>query len=401
MYQYEAVDKNGLRVAGVLDLANETAAEQTLWQQGLTIVRLAPAKPKQTLSTLFPTFFGVKRRDLIIFSRQLSTLLESGINILAGLRLLTDQASSRALRQVLEEVISALQQGQSFSTALAAHPLAFPPLYARTVTIGEHTGHLEESLRQLATYYEKEQALSRKIRDALAYPIFVMIVAVFVVIIMMTVALPPIVSLFETFSATLPLPTRILIAISKFASTYGVYVLFIALVLTAVSAWWGGTPSGQRVRDTVLLRVPALSQVILYGQIARFTRTASVLVRAGLPLPEVMELTLQAMDNVVVFDALERVRVALLAGQGFAVPLSSERIFPAMLGQMARVGEETGTLDGNLATLADFYEEDVDRRIKTLTSLAEPALTLLVGGVVGFIAISMVLPMYSILSSIK
>jgi len=141
--------------------------------------------------------------------------------------------------------------------------------------------------------------------------------------------------------------------------------------------------------------------VSLYGQIARFTRTSSVLVRAGLPLPEVMELALQAIDNVVVYEALERVRLALLAGQGFAIPLSSERIFPAMLGQMARVGEETGTLESNLATLADFYEEDVDRRVKTLTSLAEPALTVVVGGIVGFIAVAMVTPMYSILSSVK
>jgi len=400
-FRYEAVDKSGQRMSGILAMPTEAAAEEALWRQGLTIMRLAPARPKRTLANTFPTFFGVKRRDLIIFSRQLATLLESGIAILAGLRLLAEQSGNRALREVLLEVIEALQQGQSFSAALAAHPLAFPPLYARTIMVGERTGHLEDALRQLAAYFEKEQTLANKIRDALAYPIFVLAVAIFVVIIMLTVALPPMVSLFESFNATLPLPTRILIAVSKFASAWGVYVLFGGLALAAISAWWGSTSAGQSVRDSVLLRIPAIGTVILHGQVARFARTASVLIHAGLPLAEVMELVLQVIDNTVIQDAFERVRTALLAGQGLAAPLAAERLFPSMLAQMARVGEETGTLENNLTTLAAFYEEDVDRRVKMLTSLAEPALTLLVGGIVGFIAISMVLPMYSILSSIK
>ncbi len=400
-YQYEAIDRNGQTIAGMLNMPSEAAAEEALWRQGLTIVRLAPARPKYTLTNLFPTFFGVKRRDLIIFSRQLATLLESGITILAGLQLLATQPSSRALREVLQEVMDALQQGQSFSAALAAHPLAFPPLYARTITIGERTGHLEEALRQLSAYLEKEQALSRKIRDALTYPIFVLFVAVFVVIIMMTVALPPMVALFESFGANLPWPTRILIAVSKWSSAYGPYVLFISLMLAAIFAWWGSTPSGKRVRDRLLLRLPVLGPVILQGQIARFARTASVLIRAGLPLAEVIELVVQVIDNWVVHSALERVRLALLGGQGLSAPLAAERLFPTMLPQMVRVGEETGTLENNLATLADFYEEEVDRSIKTLTSLAEPVLTIFVGGIVAFIAISMVMPMYSILGSIK
>jgi type IV pilus assembly protein PilC len=400
-YRYEAVDKSGRRVTGLLNAPGEAAAEQALWGQGLTIMRLSPARAQQSLATLFPTFFGVKRRDLIIFSRQLATLLESGITILAGLQLLAGQSPSRALREVLHDVIDALQQGQSFSAALAAHPLAFPPIYARTMSVGERTGKLEDSLRQLAMYLEKEQALSRKIRDALAYPLFVLFVAIAVVILMLTVALPPMVALFETFNTQLPLPTRILMALSKFFSSYGLYVLFGGLVLAALSAYWGSTPPGRRASDAFVLRVPVVGGVILQGQLARFARTAAVLIRAGLPLAEVMNLVMQVVNNWVVYSALDRVRVALLAGQGMAGPLAAERLFPALLAQMVRVGEETGTLDGNLATLADFYEEEVDRSVKTLTSLAEPALTIVVGGVVGFIALSMVMPMYSILGSIK
>ncbi len=399
-YRYEAFDKNGQRQTGIMVSPNETAAEDALWQQGLTIVRLSPAKPRVSLRTLFPSFFGVKRQDLIIFSRQMATLIESGIGILTGLQLLL-QSSRRALREVLIEVIQSLQQGQSLSAALAAHPTAFPTLYARTLAVGERTGHLEDTLRQLATFLEKEQALSRKLRDAATYPAFVLGVAVFVVVIVVAVALPPIVDLFDSFHADLPVPTKILIGISKFASGYGSLLIFGAIVLLLVAIWYGSTPSGRRIRDRLFLRLPVIGKVILQGQVARFTRTASVLIQAGLPLAEVMELILQTVDNTVVYAALDRVRLALLSGQGLSGPLAAERIFPQMLSQMVMVGEETGTLEANLATLADFYEDETDRSVKTLASLMEPALTVLVGGIVGFIAVSIVMPMYSVLSSIK
>lgn len=400
-YRYVAFDSDGRRVEGQIEVGTEAAAEEALWEQGLTVAKLMPARPRQTLATLFPTFFGVKRRDLIIFSRQLATLLESGINILRALRLLTQQASRRAMREVLEEIVASLDRGQAFSAALAQHPLAFSELYARSIAVGERTGNLEDVLRQMATYLEKEQALLRKLRDALSYPLFVLVVAVGVVVLMLTVALPPMVDLFESFGAELPLPTRILIAASRFASAYGVYVLFGGLVLAALFAWWSGRPSGRRLRDATLLRMPVVGKVILQGQIARFARTTSTLIRAGLPLAEVMTLVIQTIDNVVVAEALERGRAALLAGQGLSGPLAAERLFPPLLAQMVRVGEETGTLEENLDTLVNFYEEEVDRSVQLLTAMAEPALTIVVAAVVGFIAVSMVMPMYSILSEIK
>jgi type IV pilus assembly protein PilC len=302
---------------------------------------------------------------------------------------------------VLIEVVQALQQGQSLSAAMAAHPLAFPPLYTRTLAVGERTGRLEDALRQLATFLEKEQALSRKLRDAATYPVFVLGVAVFVIVIVVAVALPPIVDLFASFQAELPAPTKILIGFSQFASGYGSFLIFGAIVLLLVALYYGSTPNGRRLRDRVFLRLPVIGRVIMQGQVARFTRTASVLIRAGLPLTEVLELIMQTADNTVVCAALDRVRLALLAGQGLSAPLAAEPIFPLMVSQMVMVGERTGTLEANLATLADFYEEETDRSVKNLASLMEPALTLLVGGVVGFIAIAIVTPMYSVLSSIK
>ena len=400
-YRYIAFDREGRRVEGWLDVPDEDAAERALWERGLTVAQLTPARRELRLWRLFPTFFGVKRRDLIVFSRQLATLLSSGISILPALRLLAQQSTSRPLREILEEVADGVEQGQSFSTALAAHPYAFPPLYTRTLAIGERTGNLEEVLRRLATYLEQAQELSQKLREALAYPIFVLTVAVFVVVLMLTVALPPMVQLFENFGAELPWTTRMLIAVTRAATAYGPYVLFGGLALTVGLAWWGTYPSGRRVRDAVVLRLPLIGQVVLEGQVARFARTAATLIRAGLPLSEVMELAVSTAGNMVVAEALDRVRIALLTGQGLSGPLAAEPLFPPLLAQMARVGEESGTLEENLETVADFYEEEVERRMRLLLSLVEPALTLFVGFVVGFIALSMVMPMYSVLSSIR
>jgi type IV pilus assembly protein PilC len=400
-YRYVAFDQEGRRVEGQIDVIDEAAAEEVLWGQGFTVAKLAPARKQLTLYTAFPTFFGVKRADLIVFSQQLATLLASGIAILPALQMLSKQTAKRALRETLQEVVLSLEQGQSLSTALAAHPLAFPDIYTRTVTIGERTGNLEEVLRQLAGYLQREQTLMRKLRDALTYPVFVVMVAIGVVILMLTTALPPMVSLFESFATELPLPTRILIASSNFATSYGVYVLFGGLIVAVGSFLWLRQPAGRRVRDAVLLRVPLIGQVILQGQLARFARTASVLVRAGLPLSEVMELVVHTTTNVIVAETLDRARVALLSGRGLSDPLSAEKLFPSLLSQMVRVGEETGTLEENLETLASFYEEEVERRSQLLVSLAEPALTIFIAGMVGFIAVAMVMPMYSILSQIK
>lgn len=400
-YRYVAFDHDGRRINGRLEAPNETAAEEMLGERGLTVVRLTSAGKPVTLASLFPSFFGVKRQDLIVFSNQLATLLASGIPILPALRMLAQQSAKRALSQTLQEVIASLEGGQSLSAALAAHPYAFPDFYARSLAIGERTGNMDDVLRQLAAYMAKQEDLMRKLRDALTYPVFVLLIAVAVVVMMLTVALPPMVGIFESFGAELPWPTRAVMAASRFATQYGLYVLFGGLALAAASAWWSARPSGRRLRDAILLRIPIIGRIVLEGQIARFARTSSMLVRAGLPLSEVADLAVQTAGNVIVAGALERVRAALLAGQGLANPLAAERLFPPLLSQMVRVGEESGTLEGNLETLANFYEEDVDRQARLLVSLAEPVLTIFVGAVVAFVAISMVMPMYSVLSEIQ
>ncbi|MEA3309030.1 MAG: type II secretion system F family protein [Chloroflexota bacterium] len=400
-YHYVAFNSQGQPVEGDVEVTDETAVERLLWSQGLTVAQVSTAHAHRSLAELFPTFFGIKRTDLIIFSRQLATMLRSGISILAALQMLVQQATKPALREVLQDIIATLRAGQPFSSALANHPHAFPAIYRRTIMIGEHTGNLDTMLQQLATYFKKEQSLIRKIRDAMIYPIFVVVVAIFVIILMFTIALPPMIDLFASFDAELPWSTRALIATSKFVTAHGFHLLIGGLLLSALLGWWGTQPSGRKTRDQLLLRIPLVGRVILLGQVSQFTNTSAMLIRAGIPLVEAIDLSRNTITNTVLAAALARVRNALLAGRGLADPLSEESVFPPLLAQMVRVGEESGTLEENLETLTEFYEEETDHKVQQLVTAVEPTLTIITAVLVGFIAISMVTPMYSVLSEIK
>ncbi|MGC9399082.1 MAG: type II secretion system F family protein [Anaerolineae bacterium] len=400
-YHYLAFNQVGHQIEGELDVADETVVEQILWDQGLTVVQITPSREQRTLAQLFPSVFGVRRSDLIIFSQQLATMLEAGLPILTALELLAEQASKPALQDVLLDVIEDLRQGQPLSAALNAHPETFPSIYTRTIVVGEHTGNLEEVLRRMSIYLEKEEALTRKLRDAMIYPLFVVAVAIFVVILMFTIALPPMIALFDTFDAQLPWPTRFLIGLTEFLNTYGLHLLLGGVVTTAVLGWWSTQPAGRRLRDRLLLRLPLVGRVMLLGQVTRFTHTAAMLIRAGIPLAEVIDLALNPVNNVILGDALRRVRTALLTGRGLARPLSEESVLPSLLAQMVRVGEESGTLEESLVTLTTFYENEMDHKVAQLVAAVEPALTIIVGVLVGFIAVALVLPMYSVLSEIQ
>ncbi len=400
-YRYLAFDQEGQKVEGALDVADEEIAEQLLWDQGLTVARLTPLRRRRKLAQLFPTFFGVRRADLIIFSRQLATMLHSGISILTALELLAKQATNPALRDVLHDVLTDLREGRPLSAAMTAHPHVFPSLYTRTIVVGEHTGNLEQVLLQLTDYLEKEQSLSRKLRDAMIYPLFVIAVAIFVIVLLFTVALPPMMALFDTFDAQLPWPTRLLITLTQFLNAYGLYLFIGGAALAVGLGWWSTQPSGRRMRDRLSLRIPLVGRVLLLGQVTRFTHTSALLIRAGIPLVEVIDLALNPLNNVVLSDALRRVRSALLGGRGLADPLADEDVFPPLLAQMVQVGEESGTLEENLVTLTNFFEQEMEHKVDRMVAAVEPALTLLIGALVGFIAVALIMPMYTVLSEIR
>jgi len=400
-YKYVAYTRAGERLQGVLNVPSEAAAEEALWRSDYVIVSLRQARPGADLAVLLPSFFGVKSRDLIVFSRQLATLIESGITILAGLQMLSEEASSKPLKKALQEVSEDVQEGDTLSEALRKRAQIFPAIYSRMIEIGERMGNMESVLRQVATYMEKRESLTRKLRGAMAYPSFIIVLALGVAFLMITVTLPGIMGLFSEFDVELPTPTKILMAITDFSSTYRTQMVAGVVLVVTVIVLYLRTSIGQRQRDILLLKIPVIGAINIQSNVSQLCHTMSILLKAGLPMSEIMNLIVETMGNIVIKESFDRVRTEMLQGHGLSQPIRQEKVFPSLLAQMVRVGEETGTLDTNLETLAIFYEEEADRKINTLTSMVEPALMLFVGGMVGFLAVSVIMPMYTLMGSMK
>jgi type IV pilus assembly protein PilC len=384
-------------VKGKISAADERAAADILSNIGYRVVSLKPAARFLSLSI---GFFKpkVKTAEMVTFSRQLALLLESGVGIIQSLELLQNQSTDTALRRVLVAVINDLRGGKSLSLALAQHPRVFSNLYCKMISVGEQTGSLETVLKSLATYTERQSASMSKIKQAMMYPVVVFCLAIVVAIIMLTVLLPPLISMFNSLGGQLPLPTRILLAGMGFLQSYGVF-LFIGLVaLGIVGFLYGRTPKGRYNRDMMMLRLPVLGRLNLVTELARVCRSLSVLFRAGLPIPEVMALTIQATGNRVVATALREVEHGMLRGQGMARPMSNNKVFLPMMVEMTKVGEETGNLDESLILVADNFEIEADRRTQAVLGMIEPVMTIAMGIGVGFLALSVFMPIYSSLS---
>jgi type IV pilus assembly protein PilC len=396
-YHYVAYTPQGAKVQGRIEAPSEAVAEGILWKQEYTIISL-----KEAVESRSSTFGGrVRTRDLIVFSQQLATLIESGIPIVRGLHLLGEQISNKHFKAIVIEIVADVQQGRFFSEAILKHGSEFPDLYGRLVEVGERAGNLELVLRRLASYMESEEALKQKIRKAMAYPTFVMVMAIGVVFLMSAVALPPLMSMFTSFDAELPVPTKILLAVTDFMALYKFHVLG-AMLLSVISVVVASkTVVGKAFLDRLVLRIPIVNAIIIQGAVARFCQSTATLLQAGIALPEILEMIIRTQGNVVLATALSQVHSQMLQGQGLADPLSQQKVFPNMLNQMVRVGEETGSLDSNLQTLAKYYEEEVDRSVTALTGVLEPAMTIFIGVMVGAIAAAVIMPMYSLMGSIQ
>jgi type IV pilus assembly protein PilC len=400
-YQYQAYMANGEIREGLIDVETEETAEKILWARELTIVELKKVSRKIELGEWMPTYFGPKSRDVILFSRQLATLVNSGVSITASFQLLASQVSNKYLGKILGMIEEDIRMGTTLSDSMRKHATIFSNLYCRMIEVGERTGTLGKSLRQMATYIEKEKAITSKLQGAMAYPVVVLLMAVGVIAIMMNFTLPPMMGLFEEFGADLPWTTLLLLGIVDFFTLYKLHLLVTVIILAIVITWYVAQPGGRKRLHLLLLRIPILGRINTEGIVSKVSRTMSTLLQAGLPLPEVMDLTRQTVSNTVVVEALDVVREETIQGRGLSEPFSRIEFFPPMLSYMVRVGEETGTLDDHLETLATFYEAQVDRAMGTLTRMLEPAMTIFVGLVVGFVAVSIIMPMYQLLGAIK
>ncbi|MBI2849000.1 MAG: type II secretion system F family protein [Chloroflexi bacterium] len=400
-FRYEAYTEGGDTVTGTLEVDSEEAAEELLWHSNLTVLNLQRERKPLSLEEMLPTLMGPKKRDVITFTRQLTTLLSSGVSILPALRLLADETSNAIFANVLRTVAQDIQRGESFSQSLARHPAVFPTIYIRLAAVGEGTGRMETVLHQLADYLEKEEALLSKIRGAMVYPAIILCLATVVILVFLNFVLPSIMGLFSEFQAQLPLPTRALIMLTNVVKAIFIQIMLFLAALGGFLWWFIRTPRGKKLLDTVILKVPIIKTVVLKGQTARLSSTMSMLLAAGLSVTESMDLIIGSMQNMVLREALEKARTDVLEGISLSESLERRKVFPSILGQMMRVGEETGALTTNLDVLARFYEEETDRAVTQMVSMIEPAMIVGMGAFIAFLAVSIITPMYSVLQTIK
>ena len=399
-YQFKAYTLDKRVVQGRIDAASESMAEEALYQAGYhRVLSLKETRPGLSLEQLIPTFFGVKAQDVIDFSRQLATLIESGVTILTALQLLEEQSFRAAFRKVIAGLVNELRGGSSLSQALSKYPQVFSYTYCQVVKASEQAGNLEVGLRQIAGYMEKQAATKKKIRSALAYPMMVLLMAIGVFALLITVALPPLVGLFTALGTELPWTTRLLIAISGFLINYKFYLLVGVLIVVVSIIGYLRLPAGKLTMDRLMLKLPLIGPINIQRNVGHFCRTASMLLKAGLLLPQAMNIVIQTVGNRIIRQVLREVREKLVQGQGLSQPMATIDLFPRLLVEMVSVGEKTGNLDSTLATLGDYYEQRVDQRVNSLISMIGPALTVVVGLVVAFIALSMITPLYSILEA--
>ncbi|MFH1646711.1 MAG: type II secretion system F family protein [Chloroflexota bacterium] len=400
-YKYQAYTSDKRIVQGTIEVTSESLAEGALYRAGYQhVLSLKEIPAGFSLESLIPTLFGIKTQEVIDFSTQLATLLESGINILTALRLLEGQATKPPLKKTIGGLVEEIQGGSSFSQSLGHYPRAFPDTCCQVIKAGEQAGKLEFGLSQAAGYLEKQAIASQKIQRAMAYPVFVMLMAVAVSVLLITVALPPLVNLFDSLGTELPWATRLLMSTTGFMLDNGLYIIIVIFAVIMLTAGLLRLPSVKLEKDRLLLRLPLIGPINVERSMQRFCRTSAMLLKAGLLLPQILDTAVQTDGNRVIRGALRQVRDRLVQGDGLSRPMSEIDLFPRLLVEMVVVGEKTGAMDDTLATLADFYERKVDRRIDVLISMIEPMLTLMVGAVIIFIALSMFTPLYSILRGI-
>jgi type IV pilus assembly protein PilC len=373
-----------------------------LSERGYRVVALRPAKTGwRWIYRQMPTFFRVKTSDIVQFSRQLATFLRVGVPITDAIKLLRDGTKSGPFRVALEDINDDIDEGEAFSVAVAQHPNVFNQLYVDMVRAAEYSGNLDKVLVQVATYLQRQDSAIKKLRSAMIYPAVILTLAVGVCTVLIVVVLPNFVMLFNEFKASLPLPTRILIAIGAFSAAYRIEIVAgLAVVLFSGVAFFQSKP-GKVFWDHTVIRLPVIGSIVTYSIIERFMRTLSTMLSAGIPISQTFDVAIAASGNIRYRRGLEAVRQRMVTGDGFSEPLEATGLFAPMMIRMVRVGEETGTLDSSLEQIADFLSEEMDYKTRNMIALMEPALIIAVGAAVGFVAVSVIMPMYGLLQQVR
>lgn len=396
IYQYIACGESGAIVKGKITASSEDVIADMMSYAGYRLINLRPYVPFLSLGNLTSQLFPVKPAETVLLFRQMSLLLESGINIVTALELLQEQIANRTLKRVVAEMIADLRGGNQLSAAMSRHPDIFSTMACRTIGIGEQTGGLEVMLKQVADYTEKELLTKKGIKGALMYPIIAMVVAVGVVGLLMVFVMPAFAKLYGDLGAKMPILMTLMMAASAFLRQHLVHIFLGTIIVVGLGLIYIKTPDGKYRMDALMLRVPQLGRVKHLNELSRACRSISLLFNAGLPLTEIMPLVIQGCNNRVMAQSLYNVQVDMLKGEGLAKPMAKDKIFLPMMVQMVKVGEESGSLDASLLAVAQNYESEAQDKTKALIAMIQPVMTIVIAGIVGLIAVSMVSAMYSI-----
>lgn len=402
-YAYKVRDKTGNVVEGVLEADSQALVANKLRQMGYVPVAIARQQTSAMKKEIkIPGFGGkVKLKELSVFSRQFATMINSGLTLLRSLSILAEQTESKPLAAVINVVREDVEKGASLSQALSRHPKVFSRLYVAMVRAGETGGVLDSVLLKLAATIEKQVELRQKVKSAMTYPVAVLALVLLIVTAMLIFIVPTFENMYASLQGTLPLPTRILMLVSKIVAKWFPLLVVAELVFAWLFKRWIATDGGRAHWDRVKLRIPIFGNLVHKTALARFSRTLSVLLRSGVPILESLEITSETVGNTVMARAIKDVQESVKSGEPLARPLANHPTFPPMVVQMMAVGEETGALDEMLDKIGSFYEQEVEAIVNALTSLLEPILIVILGGTVGGMVVALYMPMFKIINLIQ
>lgn len=400
-YSYKVRTQTGDVVAGVIDAPNPEAVAEQLFSKGFIPIKIEAGEKVKSSADVMQLFDRIKPEDLIVFSRQLATLVTSGISFLRSLDTLSEQTKSKRLRKIIEEIRKNVEGGSSFSDALSKFPSVFSPLYVSMVKVGEEGGVLDDILDRLASLLEHEATTKARIKTATRYPLIVLVSIAIAFFILTTFVVPKFAGLYAASKVALPLPTRILIFINKAIRTYWPFIAVAIAGLVFAVKGYIKTPSGRWNMDKLKIRTPIIGPVVEKTVMSRFARIFSTLYRSGIPMLHTLDVVAGTLGNVIIARAVEVIKESVREGKGLSQPMASTMVFPPMVTQMVAVGEETGALDDMLTKVSDYYDREVEYAIKNLSTTLEPILLFFLAGIILFLALGMFLPIWDMIHVMK
>lgn len=395
VFVWEGRLANGSIRKGEIEAENKAAAGMILKRQKILPTKIK-SKPKQI--TIFQQ--KIKTKDIVIFTRQFSTMINAGLPLVQCLDILSSQQPNPTFKKVLAQIKQDVEGGSTFADALARHPKVFDNLYVNLVAAGELGGVLDTVLNRLAVYMEKNEALKNKVKSAMTYPIIVLCVAFGVVAVLMIFVIPTFQDLFNQFGSALPGPTQLVVDMSNFFRTSWYVMVAVIIAIIVGFKYARKHEKGRYYIDSMALKLPIFGPLIRKVAVAKFTRTLGTMISSGVPIMDGLEITSKTAGNVIVENAIRAVRTSISEGKSMSEPLEETGIFPGMVVQMIAVGEATGAMDQMLSKIADFYDEEVDTAVAALTSALEPMLMVFLGGIIGFVVVAMYLPIFRMASAV-